>query len=172
MDQSFGARLMRCGLCTVPCHGEPCSTGAARCRRVGEAKGLSRSGVNGTVWGLWESPRTERAKTEVGVFMGKGGLGLIKSSVPETNWTQRNKIYKLCINHRFSDLKKTLKNHKKTNLTSQTRFSFHSHSTVVSPGRWSLQFYDRPRVFESDQPGEPDTLYLLRSSYGDARLGL
>lgn len=52
VDQSFGALLMMCGLCTEPCHGEHCSTGAVRRRRPGEAKGLFRSGVNGAVRGL------------------------------------------------------------------------------------------------------------------------
>lgn len=83
VDQSFGTLLIMCGLCTVPCHGEHCSTGAVRRRRAGEAKGLSRSGVKGTVIGLCGSPITERAKTEAGVFIRWVGLGLIKSSVPE-----------------------------------------------------------------------------------------
>lgn len=83
VDQSFGALLMMCGLCTDPCHGEHCSTGAVRRRRPGEAKGLFRSGVNGAVRGLEGPPTMERAKTEAGVFMSKVGLGLIRSSVPE-----------------------------------------------------------------------------------------
>lgn len=83
VDQSFGALLMMCGLCTVPNHGEHCSTGAVRRRRAGEAKGLSRSGVNGAVRGLCGPPTMERAKTEAGVFNIKVGLGLIRSSVPE-----------------------------------------------------------------------------------------
>lgn len=83
VDQSFGALLMMCGLCTVPDHGEHCSTGAVRRRRAGEAKGLSRSGVNGAVRGHWGLPTTERANTEAGVFISTAGLGLIRSSVPE-----------------------------------------------------------------------------------------
>lgn len=83
VDHSFGPLLMTCGLCTVPNHGEHCSTGAVRRRRAGEAKGLSRSGVNGAVRGVRGVPTTERAKTEAGVFISKVGLGLIRSSVPE-----------------------------------------------------------------------------------------
>lgn len=86
VDQSFGALLMMCGLCTVPNHGEHCSTGAVRRRRAGEAKGLSRSGVNGAVRGLCGPPTMERAKTEAGVFNIKVGLGLIRSSVPEVTF--------------------------------------------------------------------------------------
>ncbi len=74
---------MMCGLCTVPNHGEHCATGAVRRRRAGEAKGLSRSGVNGAVTGLCGVPAMERAKTEAGVFISKAGLGLIRSSVLE-----------------------------------------------------------------------------------------
>lgn len=80
VDQSFGPLLMMCGLCTVPCHGEHCSTGPARRRRAGDEKGLSRSGVNGTVRGL---PTEERRNTEAGVLMRTDGLGVITSSVPE-----------------------------------------------------------------------------------------
>lgn len=83
VDQSFGTLLMTCGLCTVPCHGEHCSTGAVRRRRDGEAKGLSKSGVNGAVRGLCGPPTMERAKTEAGVFIIRVGLGDIRSSVPE-----------------------------------------------------------------------------------------
>lgn len=82
VDQSFGPLLMICGLCTVPCHGEQ-STGAVRRLRAGDAKGLSRSGVNGAVRGLCGPPTMERANTEAGVFISKVGLGLIRSSVPE-----------------------------------------------------------------------------------------
>lgn len=83
VDQSFGALLMTWGLCTVPYHGENCSAGAVRRRRVGEAKGLLRSGVNGAVKGLCGPPTMERAKTDAGVFISNVGLGLIISSVPE-----------------------------------------------------------------------------------------
>lgn len=83
VDQSFGPLLMTCGLCTVPCHGEHCSAGAVRRLRAGDAKGLSRSGVNGAVSGLCWLPMMERAKTEAGVFISTVGLGLIRSSVPE-----------------------------------------------------------------------------------------
>lgn len=92
VDQSFGALLMMCGLCTVPCHGEHCSTGAVRRRRAGEAKGLSRSGVNGAVRGLCGPPTTERAKTEAGVFISILGLGDIRSSVPEVTTKKNIKV--------------------------------------------------------------------------------
>lgn len=88
-DQSFGTLLMTCGLCTVPNHGEHCSTGAVRRRRAGEAKGLSRSGVNGAVRGLFGLPTTERAKTDAGVFNRNAGLGLIRSSVPEVTLKEK-----------------------------------------------------------------------------------
>lgn len=91
VDQSFGPLLMTCGLCTVPNHGEHCSTGAVRRRRAGEAKGLSRSGVNGAVRGLCGPPTMERAKTEAGVFISKVGLGLIRSSVPEVTFKKKKK---------------------------------------------------------------------------------
>lgn len=91
VDQSFGTLLMTCGLCAVPNHGEHCSTGAVRRRRAGEAKGLSRSGVNGTVRGLCGLPTMERANTEAGVFISKVGLGLIRSSVPEVTF-KKNKV--------------------------------------------------------------------------------
>lgn len=81
---------MTCGLCTVPNHGEHCSTGAVRRRRAGEANGLSRSGVNAAVRGLCGLPTTERAKTETGVFISKVGLGLIKSSVLEGTLRQKS----------------------------------------------------------------------------------
>lgn len=83
VDQSLGALLMMWGLCTEPCHGEHCSTGAVRRRMAGEAKGLFRSGVNGAVRGLRGPPTMEREKTEAGVFISKLGLGLMRSSVPE-----------------------------------------------------------------------------------------
>lgn len=89
VDQSFGPLLMTCGLCTVPNHGEHWSTGAVRRRRAGEAKGLSRSGVNGAVRGLCGPPTMERAKTDAGVFISKVGLGLIRSSVPEVTLKRR-----------------------------------------------------------------------------------
>lgn len=52
VDQSLGPLLAICGLCTVPCQGEHCSTGVVRRRRAGEEKGLSKSGVKGAVKGL------------------------------------------------------------------------------------------------------------------------
>lgn len=82
VDQSFGALLMTWGLWTEPCHGEPGSSGAVRRRRVGEAKGLSRSGVKGDVRGLCGPAPMERRKTDAGVFIRKVGLELMESSVP------------------------------------------------------------------------------------------
>lgn len=86
VDHSFGALLMTCGLCTVPDHGEHCSTGAVRRRRAGDAKGLSRSGVNGAVRGLCGLPTMVRLNTDAGVFISKVGLGIIRSSVPEVTF--------------------------------------------------------------------------------------
>lgn len=95
VDQSFGALLMMCGLCTVPYHGEHCSMGAVRRRSVGETKGLPKSGVNGAV--SETSPTVERAKTETGVFISRVGLGLIKSSEPDTTCRKKEKKRKLCL---------------------------------------------------------------------------
>lgn len=91
VDQSFGALLMMCGLCTVPNHGEHWSIGAVRRRRAGEEKGLSRSGVNGAVKGLCEKPPMERANTEAGVLNSMAGLGLIRSSGPEVTLRKKKK---------------------------------------------------------------------------------
>lgn len=92
VDHSFGALLMTWGLCTVPNHGEHCSTGAVNRQRAGEVKGLSKSGVNGAVRGLCGVPTMERANTEAGVFSSKVGLGLISSSVPEVTFKKKKTI--------------------------------------------------------------------------------
>lgn len=91
MDQSLTPLLITCGLCNVPDHGEHCSAGAVRRRRVGDAKGLSRSGVNGAVRGLFGVPLMVRANTETGVFISNVGLGLIGSSVPEVTFKESHK---------------------------------------------------------------------------------
>lgn len=83
VDHSLTPLLITCGLWTVPDHGDDCSTGAVRRRRLGDANGLSRSGVNGGVIGLFGVPVTVRANTETGVFIGNEGLGLIRSSAPD-----------------------------------------------------------------------------------------
>lgn len=91
MDQSLTPLLIACGLCNVPDHGEHCSAGAVRRRKVGDVNGLSRSGVNGGVRGLFGVPLMVRANTETGVFISNVGLGLIGSSVPEVTFKESHK---------------------------------------------------------------------------------
>lgn len=75
----------------MPDHGEHCSAGTARRRRAGDANGLSRSGVNGGVRGLFGVPLMVRANTETGVFISNVGLGLIGTSVPEVTFKESQK---------------------------------------------------------------------------------
>lgn len=91
VDQSLTPLLIACGLCNVPDHGEPCSAGAARRRRAGDVNGLSRSGVNGGIRGLFGVPPMVRANTETGVFISNVGLGLIGSSGTEGIYKESHK---------------------------------------------------------------------------------
>lgn len=168
VDHSFGALLITCGLCTVPDHGEPCSTGAVRRRRAGDAKGLSRSGVNGAVKGLCGLPTTERLNTEAGVFISKVGLWNVRSSVPESTF----KINRAGWNDDGKSNKPltTLFVFILTYMRSQTMSSFHSQWTLIWPFHWLLQCHDRLQVSGSDQPAETDTPCWWRSSYEDGHL--
>lgn len=76
----------------MPDHGEHCSVGVVRRRRVGDVNGLSRSGVNGAVRGLFGVPPMVRANTETGVFISNVGLGLNGSSAAKVTMSHMKKV--------------------------------------------------------------------------------